>query len=265
MWKRWIGVLLGALILAGCAGPDVAIKTTSLGGDRGIRATGKDRVLNLKGINEGDTVIVAPGSQRTVVASSTVQVHLMESIDLSVQQMERDRKRELSVNRKPGARLEFIKGRRIGKSKDFIPFVQVRKDDPSTHEFEVQLYAVNRSEEAFRGDLVIYDWLPSDVELISASEIAKFDDRSFALGALAGAIPVFGLIAAMNIENLPKTDEVLMVQTEALDQIRKYTIKRLVLEPGQWIGLTQKLRYLPPADDELEELRVDTYQRLIRR
>lgn len=257
----WLLYAVITFTLAGCAAPDVVIKSTTLGGDRGIRATGKDRTFDINGVNEGDTLIVAPGSQRAVVPSSPVVINLMESFDFSRVQAEEEKKRDLAVNRKPGARIEFVRGQR--DKERFERFVRVRRDDPETQEFNVEVFAANRSEEAFRGDLVIYDWLPSELTLLSTSSVEKYDTRE-GLKTAISAIPIFGLIA-FGIDSWVKTGDVLSVQVEELDQIKKYTIKRLVLEPGQWIGFSQKLRYKLPDEEELQDLRTDTYQRMTQR
>lgn len=262
MWTRLVVWASFLLLVSGCAAPDVAIKSTPFGGDRGMRAMSKDRQFDVKGINEGDTVIVAPGSQRAVVASSAVNVQLMESFDRSKQQAEEQAKKDLAVNRKPGAKIELLKGVKNDFG-GFSPVIQVEREDEETQAFEVDLFAANRSTEAFRGDLVIYDWIPAELTLVSTSAASKYNDNTGLKRGMA-SIPLVGLFS-MAIAAFQKLDEPVSMQVDELDQIRKYTIKRIVLEPGQIVGFTQKLKYNLPAEEELEELRLDTYSRMTRR
>jgi hypothetical protein len=61
----------------------------------------------------------------------------------------------------------------------------------------------------------------------------------------------------MGMDNFSRSSEGVDVQREQLDQMNKYTFRRLVLEPGQGVGFTLRLRYVPPSGDELNDLRLE--------
>ncbi|MBV8156606.1 MAG: hypothetical protein JO278_03050, partial [Dyella sp.] len=56
------------------------------------------------------------------------------------------------------------------------------------------------------------------------------------------------------MDDYVRKDAVPMTHT-MLDQMHRYTLQRLVLEPGQAVGFEMKVKYLPPSADELVELR----------
>lgn len=243
-----------AALLGGCASPPSVLKVTTTGGDALPRVTvSPTGQPDMSSVNVGDTVVFAPGSMRSVVAAPQVKVTLFEPGSVT----EAENKKQLSVNRREGAKIEVMKGRLING--DFfqtsIP-IDLSNSDPKRLDIDLLLLAFNRGEKDFRGDLTVYDLLPPELQLTAVEPAAKYNDRRGVKGALS-AIPLLNLIS-MGMDNFSRSSELLTMDQERLGQVSKYTFRRLVLEPGQAVGFTVKLRYQLPAADELNELRLDS-------
>jgi hypothetical protein len=252
MWGGGI-VLVALLALGGCASPPNVLKVTTTGGDAlpkvAVSPTGQ---VDVSGVGIGDTVVFAPGSMRSVVAAPQVTITLIEPGSVT----EAENKKQLSINRREGAKIEVMKGRLLRG--DFFQqaiAIDLTDSDPKKYDIDLVLLAFNRGDKPFRGDLTVYDLLPPELQLLTVEAAAKYTDRRGVKGALQ-AIPLIQFIA-MGMDNFSRSSEGVDVQREQLDQVHKYTFRRLVLEPGQGVGFTVKLRYQPPGADELNDLRLE--------
>jgi hypothetical protein len=116
--------------------------------------------------------------------------------------------------------------------------------------------AFNRGEKEFRGDLTIYDRPPPELTYVSADTATKYNDQSAAKDALS-MLPIIQYFA-FGMDNYKKTNESVDLQQESVSEdLHKYTVRRLVLNPGQAVGFTIHLKYRPPTDEEITELRYD--------
>jgi len=247
-------ILLTSLWLVGCGSPPRVLKVTTSGGDAlprvAVTATGQ---VDASGLNVGDTVVFAPGSMRSVVAAPQVVITLLEPASIT----EAETKKALSVNRRDGAKIEVMKGRLINGDifQTAIP-IQLHETDPRRFDINLLLIAFNRGEKPFRGDLTVYDFLPPELSLVGVDPAAKYTDRRSLKGALT-SIPLIQIFA-MGMDNFSRSSEGVDMHAEVLDQIRKYTFRRLVLDPGQGVGFTVRVKYLPPTGEELQDLRLES-------
>ncbi len=239
------------LALAGCANPPMLLKTTVTGGDAypkvKIDAAGQP---DLSGLNVGDTVVVAPGSMLSVVASPAVNVLLYEPGSDTRDAIEKS----VTSGRGEGAKIEVMKGKLL-HGDIFVQDIGIdlHSTDLDKYDISLEMLAFNRGEKAFRGDLAIYDLLPPELVFKSTLPAVKYNDHR-ARKELLGNIPVVSWFAS-GLDNFSRTSETVDMLHENLGEIHKYTFRRLVLDPGQAVGFTLKLRYLPPSGEELMELR----------
>jgi hypothetical protein len=254
MRKRLWGLGCALLLLAGCANQQNLLKTTITGGDAlpqvKVSPTGQPDASD---VNIGDTVVFAPGSMRAVVRSPQVVVTLFESVDATQSAI----KKELSVNRREGAKIEVLKGKLIRG--DFIATsiaIDLNDPDPKRLDLDLVLLAFNRGEKPFRGDLTVYDLLPPELQYVGADPAAKYNDRRGVKEALS-IIPIVSLFSA-GLDNFSRSSEIVEMRHDMLDQIHKYTFSRLVLDPGQAVGFKLRLRYVLPTGDELTDLRLES-------
>jgi hypothetical protein len=248
------GAVFTLSLLAGCGTPPRILKITHTGGDTAPKAAlGATGSVDLSGINVGDTIVFAPGSMRSVVAAPQVNITLFEPGSVT----ETETKKALSVNRRDGAKIEVMKGQ-LYKG-DFFQTdigIDLSGTDPKRYDLELLLIAFNRGEKPFRGDLTIYDFLPPELTLVGVDPAAKYTDRRSLKGALT-SIPLFGLMA-MGMDNFSRSSELIDMSTESLDQIRKHSFRRIVLDPGQGVGFIARVKYVPPSPDELLDLRLES-------
>jgi hypothetical protein len=245
---------LGVLALVGCGTPPRVLKVTSTGGDAHplvkVSPTGQ---MDVAGVNIGDTVVFAPGSMRAVVRSPVVNIVLYEDGSIT----EAENKKALSINRREGAKIEVMKGRLLkGDYMQQSIAIDLNGRDPFRYDVELLLMAFNRGEKAFRGDLAVYDLLPPELQLLGTGKATKYNDRRSVKGALS-AIPLVGLFS-MGMDNFSNSGEEVEILAERLDNVSKYTFRRLVLEPGQAVGFNIRVRYTPPSTEELEDLRLES-------
>lgn len=137
-----LAATLAAVLLAGCAAPQMALKSTRTGGDSSpqVRADMAGKA-DLSSLNVGDTVAVSPGNSKVVVASTPLVYTLYE--DGMVTQAEV--KRQLAVNRKDVPRIEFIKGE-LHRG-DFIRreiLLDLHSKDPDEFNRTIHFLAFNR-------------------------------------------------------------------------------------------------------------------------
>jgi len=246
-----LAATLAAVLLAGCAAPQMALKSTRTGGDSSpqVRADMAGKA-DLSSLNVGDTVAVSPGNSKVVVASTPLVYTLYE--DGMVTQAEV--KRQLAVNRKDVPRIEFIKGE-LHRG-DFIRreiLLDLHSKDPNEFNRTIHFLAFNRGDKAFRGDLTVYDLLPAELELVKLGSANKYTDQTMVKGVLSG-LPFLSLVT-LAMDNYSKSDEQVAMRHERLDQVQKFTFQRVVLEPGQAIGFTMNVRYQLPGEQELADLR----------
>lgn len=253
MQERVWGILAGSLILAGCANQQNILKTTITGGDAHpvvkVSPTGQP---SLQDVNVGDTVVFAPGSMRAVARSPQVEITLFESAGVTQDAVKKD----LSVNRREGAKIEVLKGKL--RNGDFIQTnipIDLNSTDPNRLNIDLLLLAFNRGEKPFRGDLTVYDLLPPELAFTGVDAAAKYNDRRDRKSALS-LIPILGLVT-MGMDNFSRSDEAVEMKHDMLDQLHKYTFSRVVLEPGQAVGFTIRLRYVLPTPEELIDLRLE--------
>lgn len=253
MSLRFAATAALVVLFAGCSSPQMLLRTTTTGGDAHPKVrldpTGQP---DLSGINVGDTIAVSPGSMRSVVGSPEVKIVLFEPGSVT----EAEAKKSLAMNRREGAKIEVMKGQLL-KGDFFIQQIGIdlQSSDPKKFDIDLVLLAFNRGEKPFRGDLTVYDLLPPELSFKAADTAAKYNDRRNMKGALT-SIPIFGLLA-MGMDNFSRSSEAVEMQHERVGEMHKYTFQRLVLDPGQAVGFTIRLRYVPPTDEELIELRQD--------
>jgi hypothetical protein len=72
--------------------------------------------------------------------------------------------------------------------------------------------------------------------------------------SLLSIVPILQYVT-FAIDDYAKSDEQVPMPHTMLDQLHKYTLQRLVLDPGQALGFEMKIRYIPPSAEELAELR----------
>jgi hypothetical protein len=232
----------------------MALKRTVIGGDAYpkvlVDPTNKPDV---SAVNVGDTVVFAPGSMRQVVPSPEVQVVLTEDASITKAEV----KKSLQINRREGAKIQVMKGRLLHGDviQEVVP-IDVHSADPNKYTIDLVLLAFNRGEKEFRGDLTIYDRPPPELNFISVDTATKYNDQSATKDALSW-LPLIQYFA-FAMDNYKKLNEPVDLQQEVLsNDVHKYTVRRLVLNPGQAVGFTIHLKYLPPTDQELSELRYD--------
>lgn len=239
------------ILLSGCSSQQMLLRTTTTGGNghSKVKVTPTGQV-ETGGIGIGDTVAFSPGSMRAVVGSPEVNILLFESGDIT----QAENKKALSMNRRDGAKIELMKGK-LQNGDMFIHQIgiDVNSTDPKKFDIDLVLLAFNRGEKPFRGDITVYDMLPPELQFKSADSPTKYNDRSSVKEGLS-VIPFVGLLT-LGMDNFSKTGEQVDMQHEQLGEMHKYTFRRLVLEPGQAVGMTVKLRYLPPSAEDLAELR----------
>ncbi|MBP0619826.1 hypothetical protein [Cupriavidus consociatus] len=240
-----------AALLAGCAAPQMALKSTRTGGDSAplVRADMAGKA-DLSSLNVGDTVAVSPGNSKIVVASSPLVYTLYEDSTVTHAEI----KRQLTVNRKDAPRIEFLKGE-LHRG-DFVRreiLLDLHSKDPNEFNRTIHFLAFNRGEKAFRGDLTVYDLLPAELELVRLGPANKYTDQTMVKGVLSG-LPFLSLVT-LAMDNYSRSDEQVPMRHERLDQVQKYTFQRVVLEPGQAIGFTMNVRYQLPSEQELADLR----------
>lgn len=251
MKSRILGLLVAVGVMAGCASPPNVLKVTRTGGDAlprvAVSPTGQ---VDTAGVNIGDTVVFAPGSMRAVVPAPEVRITLFEPGSVT----EEENKKSLSINRRDGAKIEVMRGRLLRG--DFFQShiaIDLSDRDPRRFDIDLVLVAFNRGEKAFRGDLTIYDLLPPELALQSIDQTAKYTDRRGVKSALS-AIPLVNFVS-MAMDNFSRSSEGVDMQREELGQVSRYTFRRLVLEPGEGVGMTMRLKYRPPSGEELNDLR----------
>uniref|UniRef100_Q46TH4 Uncharacterized protein n=2 Tax=Burkholderiaceae TaxID=119060 RepID=Q46TH4_CUPPJ len=252
MIQRMLLATLVASTLAGCGTP-MALRETRTGGDASpaVRTdiTGKP---DLKAIGYGDTVAVSPGNMKAVFASTPLTYTLFEDSFTTTAELEK-REKTLSVNRKDMPNLELLKAE---MSKGMIRTnIYIRQDDPDPNKFDrtIRMIAINRGEKPFRGDLTIYDLMPPELQFVSASDATKLVSQQ-GVKAFLSVVPIVQYVT-FAMDDYAKSDEKVPMTHAMLDQLHKYTMQRLVLDPGQAVGFEMKVRYIPPTAEELAELR----------
>lgn len=226
------------------------LRTTTTGGDAypkvKLDAAGQP---DLSALNVGDTVVVAPGSMLTVVAAPAVNILLFESDSATREALEKS-----PTSGRGSARIEVLKGKLL-HGDIFVQDIGIDLHSPELTRYDVNLEMLvfNRGETAFRGDLAVYDQLPPELEWRGADPAVKYNDHR-ARKEFVDSIPLVSVFAH-GIDNYSRTSEEVQMQHEVTGATHKYTFRRLVLDPGQAVGFTLKLRYLPPSEAELQELR----------
>ena len=240
------------LALGACSSPPMLLKTTVTGGDAypkvKLDSSGQP---DLSGMNYGDTVVFAPGSINAVVASPAVNIQLVESAG--------DTRAGLEKGAPPGtasgaARIEVLKGRLV-KGDKFVQDISINLHSSELDRYDIalQMLVFNRGDKPFSGDLAIYDLLPPELSFRGADPAVKYNDHR-ARKDIMSDIPLVSLVA-MGMDNYSRTSETVDMKHESLGEIHKYTFPGLVLDPGQAVGFTLNLRYVPPSAKELFGLR----------
>jgi hypothetical protein len=227
------------------------IRTTVTGGDAYPKVKLDDAgQLDRSGINVGDTVVVAPGNMRSVVASPAVSIMLYEAGSATKEELGK----ALASGQDQGVKIEVMKGKLLhGDVFAQEIGIDLQSTDLKKYDLDLNLLAFNRGEKAFRGDLAVYDLLPPELLFKSADAAVKYNDHQARKNFVSG-IPIVSVLAR-SIDNFSRTDEAVDMVHESLGEIHRYTFRRLVLDPGQAVGFTLHLRYLPPSGQELLELR----------
>jgi len=249
---RLVLIALASTLLYGCATPLVALKHSVTGGDAYPKVVvGLTNEIDVAAVNVGDTVAFAPGSMKSVVPSPEVDVVLTEDAGKTQAEI----KKSLQINRREGAKIEIMKGRLLHG--DFIQQVipiDVNSTDPLKNNIDLVLLAFNRGEKEFRGDLTFFDRPPPELTYISTDSPAKYNDQTATKNALI-FLPLIQYIA-MGMDNYKKLSEPVDFHDDSLpNDLHRYTVKRLVLNPGQAVGFTIHLKYVQPSAEELDELR----------
>lgn len=238
-------------MLSACMPPKMALKVTRTGGGNTAQLrAGENGQPSLTSIGIGDTVVVSPGSTKAVVASSTVTYTLYEQGQLTSD----ENKRQLSVTRKNVPDIQFMKGElRNGDVMLGDIWIDLHTTKPEDFNRTLHYLLFNRGDKPFRGDLTVYDLLPPELELRKINSGNKYADRTQVKNVLS-MLPLIQYFA-FAMDNYVKLDESVTMEHEQLDAIHRYTFRRLVLEPGQAVGFTIDVHYVPPTDGELTELR----------
>lgn len=227
------------------------LKTTVTGGDAypkvKLDASGQP---NLAGMNYGDTLVFAPGSMTSVVASPAVNIQLYESAS----EMRAALEKADPAASGGAARIEVLKGRLV-KGDTFVQDIPIdlHNSELDRYDIALQVLVFNRGDKAFSGDLAVYDLLPPELAFRSADPAVKYNDHS-ARKEIMSNIPLVSLIAK-GMDNYSRTSEAVDMQHEMVGEIHKYAFRGLQLDPGQAVGFTLNLRYVPPSSKELFELR----------
>ncbi|RQS11608.1 hypothetical protein [Burkholderia sp. Bp8998] len=253
MTSRLAIALCFAAMLAACAPPKMALKVTRTGGGNTAQLkTGDNGQPSPRSITIGDTVVASPGSMKTVVASSPVTYTLYEDGQLTTE----EKKKALSVNQKDMPNIQFMKGEL--HNGDFMLsdiWIDLHTTKPEDFNRTLHYLLFNRGDKPFRGDLTVYDLLPPELELRKINAASKYADQTRVKGVLS-MLPLIQYFA-FAMDNYAKLDEPVKMKHEQLDGMHKYTFQRIVLEPGQAVGFTIDVHYVPPTVGELVELRED--------
>lgn len=255
MNTRLILVLCAICMLAACENPKMALKVTRTGGaNTALLKTTQNGQPSMRDIAIGDTVVVSPGNQRTVVASTPMTYTLYEDGQLTSAEL----KKELTVNRKEGPKIEFIKGEL--KHGDFFVhdiYIDLHSANPDDFSRTISYLVFNRGDKPFRGDLTIYDMLPAELQFGQVNAVSKFVDHR-EMKNMLGYLPIIQYVT-FAMDSYAKLDEQVPMKHDQLDQVHKYTFQRLVLEPGQAVGFSISVRYVVPPDQDLAELREEAH------
>lgn len=250
-------LITGFTVLSvGCAGtPEFSVlDITRTGGDFAdpvrVDVTGNP---NKDAIDQGDVVVVSPGALRSVVESPPLFFTLVEPASKT--------RKALQINPRDYAKIEVMRG--IFKKTHVLSNVYVNMANPQENSFKITLLAFNRSKKSFRGDLTIYDHLPSELKVESISEAAYYKNQEAAKGAI-NAVPVVGWMITASMPNIKRTNEqVNMSYSEVEPGLYKFDIPRVIIEPGRAVGLEMEVSYIFPEEESLDELREYASQRKI--
>lgn len=252
MYGRVLVMIVGASMLAGCGAP-MALRQTRTGGDATpiVRAdiTGKP---DLRAVNVGDTVGVSPGNMKAVFASTPLTYTLYEN-SLTTQAAIEKKQKELAVNPKDLPKLELLKAE---FSRGMVRTdIAINREDPDPAKFNrtIQMIAINRSDKPFRGDLTIYDLMPPELEFVSSGDANKLISQQ-AVKSFLSVLPIVQFVG-FAMDDYTRSSEAVPMTHAMMDQMHRYTLQRLVLDPGQAVGFEIKVKYLPPSDEELADLR----------
>jgi hypothetical protein len=184
------------------------------------------------------------------VASPAVSIMLYEAGSATKEELGK----ALASGQDQGVKIEVMKGKLLhGDVFAQEIGIDLQSTDLKKYDLDLNLLAFNRGEKAFRGDLAVYDLLPPELLFKSADAAVKYNDHQARKNFVSG-IPIVSVLAR-SIDNFSRTDEAVDMVHESLGEIHRYTFRRLVLDPGQAVGFTLHLRYLPPSGQELLELR----------
>jgi hypothetical protein len=252
MVKRILVAVAAATILAGCGAP-MTLRQTRTGGD--MTPTVKTDISgkpDLKAINVGDTVAVSPGNMKAVFASTTLTYELYENSLTTRAELEKSQK-DLAINRKDLPKLELLKAEFMNGQVWTRVMINREGEDPKRFDRTVHMIVINRGEKPFRGDLTIYDLMPPELQFISVTDASKLINQQAAKSFLS-VLPIIQFVAFSMDDFRPSSEKIPMTHA-MIDQMHRYSLPRLVLDPGQAVGFDLNVRYILPTDEELAELR----------